>query len=67
MKNRIGFGQLCNQDKFRLQSLINELAKSNDELKQREKRIDELEAKLLEKENLYKKVESAKSGNFHQN
>ena len=67
MKNRIGFGQLCNQDKLRLQSLINELAKSNDELKQREKRIDELEAKLLEKENLYKKVESAKSGNFRQN
>jgi len=61
MKNRIGFGQLCNQDKLRLQSLINELAKSNDELKQREKRIDELESKLQQKENAFEKVESAKS------
>ena len=61
MKN-LRFGQLCTDDKLRLQALINELANANQNLKAKEKRIDELELQLNEKENLVNEVNSQKSG-----
>ena len=63
MKN-LRFGQLCKDDKLRLQTLINELANANQNLKSKEKRIDELELQLNEKENLVNEVNSQKSGFF---
>ena len=61
-KSRLGFGQLCTQDKLRLQTLISELSKANEALKSREERIDELEAKLNLQRNAFDEVNSAKSG-----
>jgi len=60
-KSRLGFGQLCTQDKLRLQTLITELSKANEALKSREERIDELEAKLNLQRNAFDEVNSAKS------
>lgn len=60
MKN-LRFGQLCTDDKLRLQALITELANANQNLKAKEKRIDELELQLNEKENLVNEVNSQKS------
>ena len=62
MKKKLGFGQLCTQDKLRLQTLINELAKANEALKSREAQISDLEAKLTKQKDAFQEVDLAKSG-----